>query len=450
MVAMRTRRFALAVAALIGVVGVGASVASIASAAPESRAVAAPPRDGTAGKVASMAILTERNAQTSTAELARLRALGVNTVTMPVWWQVDSPSATAVHAGRRAIPDARLTALIDAARRIGLRVDLYPLFECDGCAWGWRGLVRPRDTNRFFASYGDFVAHYAVIARDHGVSLLAIGTEMKSLEGEAPAWRALARRVRGIYRGPLTYDVNWDSVARVHFWDAVDLISVSAYFPLSTAPQPSVTELAAAWHHSEVDGFAGRDWFAQLASLARATGKPILFGEAGYQSQAGGTKYPFAWPSRGGRPDALVQATAYQALLQTFEGQPWWQGVDWWQWQPVADAATDPGYSPRGKATEDLLRAWYRDRWRPRTTAPGAADAPWLATARRLQAQAAAAGAPALAPPAPTHHRRLVLAAAALALSLLFLDTVSFGHLLVRRVEAPVRLRAGPLLAGGE
>ena len=53
---------------------------------------------------------------------------------------------------------------------------------------------------------------------------------------------------RAVYKGKLTYAANWDGeFEEVAFWDALDVIGVQAYFPLTEERVPSVTKLTQAW-----------------------------------------------------------------------------------------------------------------------------------------------------------------------------------------------------------
>ena len=60
-------------------------------------------------------------------------------------------------------------------------------------------------------------------------------------------WRRIIARVRAIYRGPVTYGANFDEVFDVKFWDALDWIGVSAYFPLVDDASPDRESPARAW-----------------------------------------------------------------------------------------------------------------------------------------------------------------------------------------------------------
>jgi hypothetical protein len=145
----------------------------------------------------------------------------------------------------------------------------------------------------------------------------------------------------------LTYAANWDEVFQVQFWDQLDMIGVDAYYPLSQEGEvPTADSLAAAWKPN-VDG---------LEALSRQWGVPVLLTEIGYPSQRGSTAHP--WEVRvGDPPDQDIQALAYQAAYDAFEGRSWLRGILWWSWRadpkPAEDMATE--YTPEGKKAEDTF-----------------------------------------------------------------------------------------------
>src|SRR5438270_869360 len=217
-------------------------------------------------------------------EFQRVARTGANTAYLDVYWQADSPDANSVHAPQGTTQDAVLISAIQKATAAGLRVVLMPKVACNGCAYGWRGFLNPQDPHAFMQSYGDMVTHYAMLAEQQHVWLLFLGSEMNNLEQYADDWRHLRDRVRGSYAGLITYQPNWDHLGAVSFWDALDLVTVSAYFPLTSTPRPSVAEIKRAWRSCAVDGWRGQDWFGKLAGLANATGKQVMIGEVGYRS----------------------------------------------------------------------------------------------------------------------------------------------------------------------
>lgn len=366
----------------------------------------APPAaaDGTAGKFAGMHV-APGPPHNAPSELARIRRAGVNTAAIAIWWEINGQNDNEMYPGRFAPSDQALRATIAGAQANGMAVALFPGLICHGCPGKWRGNLQPSDPDKFFGNYRDFVMKYAVIAAETGVRLFSVGTEMKSLEGPdyTQKWYEIIASVRGVYSGSLSYTVNWDSLTGPRFWDRLDYVGVSAFMPLTGVEHPTVGDFKAGWRASPVWG--GERWFDDLKALHQRTGKPVLFGEAGYISST----YNGLRPYDDGNvhdPDQDAQANAYQALLETFEPEPWWAGVLWWHWM-VTDSPTDR--TPRGKKAEQLLTRWYAEGWRPSAeapspTTPNAPTAPANPRGRSATGPAAAPVAPKLraasAPPA--------------------------------------------------
>src|SRR5690606_31839344 len=120
------------------------------------------------------------------------------------------------------------------ARASGLRVGVMPIVHLlHREPHEWRGMLAPADgLDTWFARYSDEVRALATIAEREHVSRFVIGSELSSLEVYADRWRALALEIRARFSGTLTYSANWDRLDAVPFWDAVDEIGLTAYFPL--------------------------------------------------------------------------------------------------------------------------------------------------------------------------------------------------------------------------
>jgi hypothetical protein len=348
--------------------------------------------DGTAGKTAGMYI-APGPPHNAPSEIARIRRTGVNTGAIAVWWEINGQNDTEMYPGRFAPSDEALRATIAGIRAQGMSVALFPGLICNGCPGQWRGNLKPSDPDEFFANYRNFIMKYAVIAAETGVTLFSVGSEMKSLEG-APytqKWYDIISSVRGVFSGSVIYTVNWDSLTRPQFWDRLDYVGVSAFMPLTGVEHPTVGDFKAGWKSSPVWG--GERWFDDLKALHQRTGKPVLFGEAGYISSTYSGLRPYD-DANVHDPDQDAQANAYQALLETFEPEAWWAGVLWWHWM-VTDSPTDR--TPRGKKAEQLLTRWYAEGWRPPPDAP----APTTPNAPRAPANPKGRSATGPAPVAP-------------------------------------------------
>jgi hypothetical protein len=311
------------------------------------------------GKIAGMGVSPPATpGALSAAEYDRLASDGINTVMIDVWWDVEPGPGSVVHPGSRTESDADLMAQMALATSRGLQVYLEPKFWCPSCLGTgvtWRGSYQPADLDRFFTSYALFVGHYADIARLGGADTYFVGSELSRLEGQTSRWRTLIADARSRFTGRLAYETNWGDLSQVRFWDALDVIGVSAYFPLSDAAHPSVPALKRAWHRADARGpYHGRNWYAELRGLSRRWHRPVLFGESGYLSSTYAAQNPSNVQAQY-ELDEQAQANAYRALLDTFQRESWWQGVVWWEW----GLGSGTTYTPRGKLAEGILKNAY-------------------------------------------------------------------------------------------
>jgi hypothetical protein len=287
----------------------------------------------------------------------------------PFGWQRDERSAEVrlVTSGRVywGETDEGLEVTARLAREHGIETLLKPhiwLSRPSEGAWnGEIGMASDAEWARWFADYRRFALHYAALAERLRVPVYCVGTELHRTVRERPDdWRRLIAEVRQVYSGRLTYAANWhQEVEEVPFWDALDMIGVQAYFPLSEAAVPTVEELEAAW----------RPHVATLQGLAEKHGRPVLLTEIGYLSRPGATAEPWRWPEtlRGeasGETGLEVQARAYEAFFRAFWDRPWVAGAYFWKWYPGGAPGAPAGidFSPQGKPAEQVMRRWYGER----------------------------------------------------------------------------------------
>jgi hypothetical protein len=278
-------------------------------------------------------------------EMAKVGATWVQFT--PAWVQ-ESRNASAITRSPRTMSDDNLERTIALAHKNGMKVFLSPHLYLPIES---RSTIRPDDRGAWFASYTTFVSHYAAMAQRLGVEQFAVGSELSSISDDRPGWLQVVREVRARYHGTVLYAATPDEAARVPFWDALDMIGIDAYYPLSAAATTDVSVLQ-------------RSWVPILAEMAAASARydrKILFTEAGYTSQEGTTTQPANY-LLGTPPNEAEQAAAYQALLATFSDEPWWEGVYWWVWNALPDDGSDhaTNYSPRGKAAERVIRDWWQ------------------------------------------------------------------------------------------
>ena len=283
--------------------------------------------------------------------LEEIRDLGASDVQLVVRWAQDDVRATRLTADQSVTPDdALLEWVVEEARRRGLRTFILPVVHLRvRRGRDWRGRLAPVDLDAWWRSYTRFVLHYARLARRSGASMLAVGSELLTMEGHEARWRALVRDVRRAFpKGRLTYSANWDHFEPVPFWDALDVVGVTAYQPLSRDRDPDEAALLRGW----------RPFANHLRSWAARHGHRYVITEVGYPSHPLAARRPWDH-TRGGPPDPALQLRCYRALFQAWHADPRLDGVFVWNWFGVG-GPDDPGYTPRGKPAAFVLRRWYR------------------------------------------------------------------------------------------
>lgn len=283
------------------------------------------------------------------AQLARIRKLGANAVTLVPYGFTRAPAETSVRWIGSDESDDRISRTIREARRLGLHVVLKPQLWSRGTFTGHIAFADGTEFGRWMASYRRYVLHYARLAELERADLFVIGTELGGLTTREAAWRELIRDVRKVYSGPLTYSANWgEEFERLAFWSDLDFLGVNFYYPLVTSPGEV----------PRADSPRVRELSAMLERISRKHRKPVLFTEVGYATSAAAALEP--WKERNAPTDPEMQARCYEVVFQSFYRRPWLAGLHWWKWpSPGRGSATDPTFSPLGKPALRVLERWY-------------------------------------------------------------------------------------------
>jgi hypothetical protein len=303
-------------------------------------------------------------------------------------WGDDNP---------QMVSDDEVRHAIQLARDNNLKVILKPVVNCDDQTWrAWIKFYRPvtaaekaagttgeldpwgddpvtregevKDLaawERWWNHYQNFLIHYAEIAKEQNVEIFCLGCEMSSTEEFVDEWRQAIGEVRAIYDGQLVYDINHGREMTLPWWDAVDIIGVSGYYPVPP-PEGVAMEEAVKQTTSEAEIAAElvkvRD---QLAEVSAKWHKPVMMIETGVTNVRGCARYPWSHPDA--LPDSPLdnaeQANYYRAFLKTFADAPWFMGYSWWDWParlyPEDAAAENRGFCIYGKEAENVLKEWY-------------------------------------------------------------------------------------------
>lgn len=279
-------------------------------------------------------------------ELARLDA--VTWVAVAYAAEQTTPQSTQIpFASAPTVTDDEVRRAVRESRLRGWKVCLKPVVNsADGT---WRGHIGffDRDVpgeptwDEWFESYTAFIVHHARIAAEVQAEMFCVGCEMVRADAREEQWRELVRQVREVYRGLVTYNCDKYQEDRLTWWDAVDVISSSGYYPAGTWEE----------HLDRIEAVVARE------------DKPFVFLEAGCPSRSGSAARPNDW-SLAGPPSGDEQAAYLEEMFQACEKRPWVLGYFLWDWPAELyepeDAALNDDYCMYAKPGAEVVTAAYR------------------------------------------------------------------------------------------
>ena len=232
------------------------------------------------------------------------------------------------------------------ARRRGLRIFVKPHLAYWGSRFDWRGAItfdHATDWERFFRTYRAWIVDVAAATTD--ADGFCVGTELDlTLEHDA-VWRDVVAAVRAVTPAPLSYAANWTHYRDVGFWDALDVIGVQAYFPLSENPAPTEDELRSAWRRILDD----------VGTFSREHDRHVVFTELGYNRSFATAARPWAHETDGPEAEAL-QALCLRVALEEIEREPRVIGSFLWKWFPHP-RATGRNFALAAPGISSVIRA---------------------------------------------------------------------------------------------
>lgn len=292
-------------------------------------------------------------------ELDRIAASGATAVSLQAIYRMERYDSVEIVRHPTSSPtDAALLRTFREAKVRGLRMMFFPTInlrdEADNATW-WRGNIQPRDWDAWWKNYAAFNRHLAALAEEGGVEWYSVGTEMASTHPFPERWRALVAELRPVYRGKITYSVNFDAHDSFSFGQCLDVIGINTYDPIAKYDEyPSDTQIRDEWW-----------WIVGKArTLSARFQRPVMITEVGYPSVAHAHVGP--WDFRTDKPadpelqnqlvkgafDVLRNWSDGEAAFYYLYGENLKKGL-------VPGGPGDRTYAPWGKPVEAALKDYF-------------------------------------------------------------------------------------------
>lgn len=206
---------------------------------------------------------------------------------------------------------------------------------------------------KWFQSYLDFILHYAVLAEELHCEMLCIGCEMISTEHRKYEWLYIIEQVRKVYSGKLIYNTNHDHEDAAEWFDVLDYIGTSAYYPVGSNGTDKES-MKQEWTKIKY----------RLNAIAESRKKKYIFMEIGCRSATGCSTMPWDYSETQLPFNEEEQANFYESCLDVFLTEPNFAGMFWWDWPIVSynsreEALQDTGFSIHLKKAESIVKKAY-------------------------------------------------------------------------------------------
>lgn len=291
----------------------------------------------------------EWGSEIMTGTLRELKGLGVEWVSIHPYARITSDGEVRF---QKAAESGYLAAAAERVAKEKVGLFWLPHIAYWGSRFEWRGAIEFGDDaaawRRFFDGYREFIVDQAAFAEKSGVRLFAVGIEYDATLHHEAEWRRILAAVRAVYSGVLVYAANWDRVEAVPFWDAVDLIGVQAYFPVSHEAYPGREAIERGWQAP----------LTKLRELASRHNKPVLFTEIGYDLAAQAAREPWLPATVDTRENRELRRRLIETALAGLEKEPYLLGLFWWKWIP-GRPAHDPDFKMEDADARDLLTRYW-------------------------------------------------------------------------------------------
>jgi hypothetical protein len=274
--------------------------------------------------------------------------LAASHVILPITVTQAHPQSTKIDwQSDNVLMDTEVKGMIAYAQEIGLKVILKPMVNvADGT---WRAHINFFDYDvpceptwsQWFDSYREYLNHYAKLAEETGCVMLVIGCELVNSDRREAQWQETISQIRQHYNGLLTYNCDKYQEDHITWWDAVDVISSSGYYPIDKWEQ-------------ELD---------RIEKVVNHYQKPFFFCEVGCPSREGSQYLPNDW-SFPGEVSMVAQSRWFEKMFTACDKRNWIQGFGIWDWKARIYsremALKDDDYGVYGKPAAAIIREFFK------------------------------------------------------------------------------------------
>lgn len=200
--------------------------------------------------------------------------------------------------------------------------------------------VDPSDVTAWFSAWETCLD--TLIASFPSAWGMYVSSNLINLEAETAKWIAVIDRAKLRFAGQVLYRTNWwvtttgdtgpgstteayEAKLSNDLFGAVDIIAISAYFEVTSEPNPTYEECLTRLYATDVFG-RGQNIVDEVNAFSETWGKPILFGEIGIPARDGGATNPWN-PDVSATPNATIQLSLLQAYVRAFSSNPLFYGM---------------------------------------------------------------------------------------------------------------------------
>lgn len=277
--------------------------------------------------------------------------LGINWTCLTIVNYQETYHSTKIYADHLRTPsDYDIERFVYNAHVKGIKVCLKPMVHSEDNVW--RAHIGFPDLNMddlnaywapWFESYKNFILRYAELAQRCGVEMFCIGCEMLGTEHRRYDWEYIIKEVRRVYKGSVVYNTNHDHEDAQGWFDQLDFIGTSAYYPVGR-PDSSYATMLKNWQEIRY----------RLDAIAESRDKRFIFMEVGCRSVKGASQHPWDFTQEL-EYNECEQEDFYRSCMNIFYDDPYFAGVFWWDWPTYLPQKKDKEFYIYQKQTECYL-----------------------------------------------------------------------------------------------